>query len=139
VEHQCLNWHRTPDDPPYRWEFTEQGRDFSVAVDSRVVSTDTGFNLRLAAAGVGLAVTYVDMAREWVERGELVRVLAPFCPPFPGCFLYYPERRQASPALRALVEYLRETRRQPSRQTAVPRVGGALARGPSGGRGGRGR
>src|SRR5258705_7504856 len=55
VEHQCLNWHRTPDDPPYRWEFTEKGRDFSVAVDSRVLSTDTGFNLRLAAAGGGLA------------------------------------------------------------------------------------
>ena len=111
VQHQCINWHRAPDDPPYRWEFTERGRDFSVAVDSRVLSTDTGFNLRLAAAGAGLAVTYVDMVREWIERGDLVRVLAAFCPPFPGCFLYYPQRRQASPPLRALIDHLLRGRR----------------------------
>jgi DNA-binding transcriptional LysR family regulator len=110
TEHTCINWHRSPNDPPYRWEFTEKGRDFSVAVDSRVVSTDTSFNLRLAAAGVGLAVTYPDMAREWLERGELVRVLAAYCPPFPGCFLYYPQRRQAAPPLRALVEHLLRSR-----------------------------
>jgi DNA-binding transcriptional LysR family regulator len=109
--HTCINWHRAPNDPPYRWEFTEKGRDFSVAVDSRVVSTDTGFNLRLAAAGAGLAVSYVDMVREWVERGELVRVLAAYCPPFPGCFLYYPQRRQASPPLRALIDHLLRWRR----------------------------
>ena len=90
TEHTCINWHRSPDDPAYRWEFTEKGRDFSVAVDSRVLSNDSDFNLRLAAAGVGLAITFVDMAREWVERGELVRVLAAYCPPFPGCSLYYP-------------------------------------------------
>jgi DNA-binding transcriptional LysR family regulator len=111
TEHTCINWHRSPDDPAYRWEFTEKGRDFSVAVDSRVLSNDTDFNLRLAAAGVGLAVTFVDMAREWLERGELVRVLAPYCPPFPGCFLYYPQRRQASPPLRALVDHLLRSRR----------------------------
>jgi len=111
TEHTCINWHRSPNDPPYRWEFTEKGRDFSVAVDSRVVSTDTAFNLRLAAAGVGLAVTFPDMAREWIERGELVRVLAAYCPPFPGCFLYYPQRRQASPPLRALVDHYLRSRR----------------------------
>src|SRR5215217_5301664 len=118
--HTCINWHRTPEDPPYRWEFTEKGRDFSVAVDTRVLSNDTGFNLRLAAAGAGLAVSYPDMVREWLERGELVRVLAAYCPPFPGCFLYYPERRQASPALRALVEHLL-LRRQTGRDRASRR------------------
>jgi len=50
------------------------------------------------------------MAREWVERGELLRVLAAYCPPFPGCFLYYPQRRHTSPALRALIDHLRGLR-----------------------------
>src|SRR5215217_3890380 len=93
TEHTCINWHRSADDPPYRWEFTEKGRDFSVAV---------------------------DMVREWLERGALVRVLAAYCPPFPGCFLYYPERRQASPPLRALVEHLL-LRRQEGRGRASRR------------------
>ena len=110
--HTCINWHQSADAPPYRWEFTENGRDFSVAVDSRVLSNDTAFNLRLACQGAGIAVTYVDMVREDLARGALVRVLAKYCPPFPGCFLYYPQRRQASPALRALVDYLRVERKE---------------------------
>jgi DNA-binding transcriptional LysR family regulator len=57
-------------------------------------------------------VTYVEMVRADLESGSLVRVLADSCPPFPGCFLYYPQRRQASPALRALAEYLRAARRE---------------------------
>ena len=46
-----------------------------------------------------------------IERGELVPVLEEFSTPFPGFYLYYPERRQASPPLRALVDYLRQKRR----------------------------
>jgi DNA-binding transcriptional LysR family regulator len=33
-------------------------------------------------------------------------VLDEYCPPFPGYYLHYPARRQASPALRALIDYL---------------------------------
>jgi DNA-binding transcriptional LysR family regulator len=119
VEHACINWHQGGDAPAYRWEFTEKGRDFSVAVDWRVLSNDTAFNLRLAREGAGIAVTYVDMVRDDLEHGRLVRVLASYCPPFPGCFLYYPQRRQASPALRALVEYLRATRTRAKRERAA--------------------
>ena len=116
VQHACIDWHQEPDAPAYRWEFTDKGRDFSVAVDWRVLSNDTAFNLRLARAGAGLAVTYVDIAREDIKRGTLVRVLAAYCPPFPGCFLYYPQRRQASPALRAFVECLRAARKEPRKK-----------------------
>ena len=41
-----------------------------------------------------------------IDRGELVAVLEEFSTPFPGFYLYYPARRQASPALRALIDYL---------------------------------
>lgn len=27
VEHECLNWHPTPEAPAYRWEFTEPGAE----------------------------------------------------------------------------------------------------------------
>ncbi len=40
TQHECLNWHATAEAPPYRWEFTENGRDFSVTVPARVLSTD---------------------------------------------------------------------------------------------------
>ncbi len=38
VEHQCINWHPTAEAPPYRWEFTENGRDFAVDVRARVLT-----------------------------------------------------------------------------------------------------
>lgn len=117
TKHVCLNWHPTPEAPPYRWEFTDKGRDFSVAVPARVLSTDAALNRRLARAGVGLTLAFEGHVRESLERGDLVAVLGEFCAPFPGYYLYYPERRQSSTALRALVDHLRRQReRQRSRR-----------------------
>jgi DNA-binding transcriptional LysR family regulator len=115
AEHVCINWHATPDAPPYRWEFTEDGRDFSVAVNARVLSNDIALILRLACAGTGLAIAYDGQVRDQVARGELVTVLEAFCLPFAGCYLYYPHRRHASSALRALIDYLRRNPRSSTR------------------------
>jgi DNA-binding transcriptional LysR family regulator len=109
VEHDCINWHPTPEAPPYRWEFTEGKREFSVDVRARVLTNDPALNIRLARAGAGLSLAD-DRKRDYVARGELVPVLEEFSTPFPGFYLYYPERRHASPALRALVDYLRRKR-----------------------------
>lgn len=118
--HVCLNWRATPDAPPYRWEFTdpESGRDFSIAVNARVISTESAVNLRLARAGFGLAIAFAGEVRDMVSRGELVPVLEAFCRPFPGCYLYYPHRRRASPALRALLDYLRGSQPSTTRERA---------------------
>lgn len=128
VDHVCLNWHPAADAPPYRWEFTEPGpdgpRDFAVAVPSRVLSNDPAFNLRLARAGVGLTLTTEARVRDALARGELVAVLQEFCEPFPGHYLYYPQRRHVSPALRALIDHLRRAR-QP---TSGRKPGGRSAR-----------
>ena len=112
VEHDCLNWHATPNAPPYRWEFTDSGRDISVAVPARVLSTDAELNRRLAVAGLGVTMSYEGHVRDALERKELVRVLEKFCALFPGYYLYYPQRRQASRALRALIDHLHRWRQQ---------------------------
>ena len=106
AQHVCINWRATPESQPYRWEFTEGGRDFSLAVNARVTSTEPGLNLRLARAGLGLAIAFTSEVGGQVEHGELVSVLEEFCSPFAGCYLYYPARRRAAPALRALLDYL---------------------------------
>lgn len=110
VEHDCLNWHATADSPPYRWEFTEKGRVFSVAVRPRVLSTHSAVNRRLAIAGLGLTMAFEAHVRDSLSRGELVRILEKFCEPFPGYYLYYPQRRHASRALRALIEHVKRAR-----------------------------
>jgi len=112
VEHDCINWHPTAEAPPYRWEFTENGRDFSVDVRARVLTNDPALNVRLAIAGAGLTLADESRSRDALARGELVAVLEKFSTPFPGFYLYYPQRRQASLALRALVDYLRRSKRR---------------------------
>jgi DNA-binding transcriptional LysR family regulator len=116
VEHDCLNWHPTPTSPAYRWEFTDNGRDFSVAVPARLLSTDASLNRRLAIAGLGVTLSFEGHVRDAIERRQLVRVLEKFCAPFPGYHLYYPQRRHASRALRALIDHLRRWRQGSGRQ-----------------------
>jgi DNA-binding transcriptional LysR family regulator len=116
VDHQCINWHPTLDAPPYRWEFSEKGREFSVAVPTRVLTTDPSLIVRLARAGVGLAMTYESQVRNEIKSGELVLVLDDYATPFPGFYLYYPQRQHASPALRAFLDYLKAQRRNTRRK-----------------------
>jgi DNA-binding transcriptional LysR family regulator len=111
TEHECLNWHPTVDTPPYRWEFTENGRHFSVSVPARVLSTHAVLNRRLAVAGLGITMAFRPHVKEYLDRGELVSMLEKFCVPFPGYYLYYPQRRQASRALRALIDHIQHWRR----------------------------
>jgi DNA-binding transcriptional LysR family regulator len=120
VDHQCINWHATESAPPYRWEFTENGHDFAVDVRARILTNQPALNLRLAAAGAGVTLADDSRARAAIERGDLVPVLEEFSTPFPGFYLYYPQRRQASAALRALVDHLRATR-APRRRTPKAR------------------
>lgn len=110
IAHACINWHAGAGAPAYRWEFTENGHDFSVGFESRVVTNDIPLIVRLARAGVGLAMMMEDVVRLDVERGDLVPVLEKFSTPFPGFYLYHPQRRTASPPLRALIEYLLQLR-----------------------------
>jgi DNA-binding transcriptional LysR family regulator len=111
IEHDCLNWHPTPDSPPYRWEFTENGREFAVTVPPRVLSTDAALNRRLAIAGLGITLALEPHVRDALARGELVSILEKFCTPFPGYYLYYPQRRQASRALLALIDHVQRLHR----------------------------
>jgi DNA-binding transcriptional LysR family regulator len=111
AQHDCLNWHASADAPPYRWEFTENGREFTVAVPARVLSTGSAINRQLAAAGLGVTFMFDSHVRGEIERGALVSVLEKFCAPFPGYYLYFPQRRQATRALQALVDHLSRWRR----------------------------
>ena len=110
VEHECINWHPTASAPPYRWEFNEKGRDFSVAVQSRVLTTDPEINIRLAREGVALTMAREDRLLDDIKRGALVPVLEEFSTPFAGYYLYYPKRQHTSPPLRALIDHLRTSR-----------------------------
>jgi DNA-binding transcriptional LysR family regulator len=105
--HRCLRYRMGPDGPVYRWEFEKRGKPVTVSVSGPLVVSDAEFMIRAALDGVGLAYSLEDYVAEHIERGELVRVLEDWCPPFDGYFLYYPSRRHQPPALQALIDALR--------------------------------
>ncbi|THK36534.1 LysR family transcriptional regulator [Ensifer sp. MPMI2T] len=109
--HVCVGWRPRPDAAPYRWEFTENGRDFDVSVDPAVTTNDMGIMIRMARAGAGITFGMMETFQPYIERGELVPLLEAYCPPFAGFYLYYPTRHRQPLKLRALVEYIRKSRK----------------------------
>jgi DNA-binding transcriptional LysR family regulator len=91
----------------YAWEFEKGSREVNVKVEGQLTVNDIAVIRRAALNGVGIAFVPEDIARLDIETGKLVRVLADWTPPFPGYYLYYPSRRQQSPAFALLVEALR--------------------------------
>jgi len=105
--HRCLRYRMGPDGPVYRWEFEKRGKPVTVSVSGPLTVSDADFMIRAALDGVGLAYTLEGYVSAHIARGELVRVLEDWCPPFDGYFLYYPSRRHQPPALQALIDALR--------------------------------
>jgi DNA-binding transcriptional LysR family regulator len=105
--HDCINYRESPGAAVYRWEFSEGGQDFEVAVDGRIVVNDRGLMVAAARDGLGLAYVAESRVRELLRQKRLLRVLDAWCPPFPGMFLYYPSRAHIAPKLQALVDFLR--------------------------------
>lgn len=109
--HVCIGWRPRPDTAPYRWEFTENGRDFDVAVDPAVTTNDMRMMIRMARAGAGITFGMMDTFQSYIARGELVPLLEAFCPPFSGFYLYYPKRHRQPLKLRVLVDHVRKSSR----------------------------
>jgi DNA-binding transcriptional LysR family regulator len=76
-------------------------------VDGQLVVNDLTQRLNAALAGLGLAYLPENVAQPYLVQGRLKRVLEDWCTPFPGYHLYYPSRRQPSPAFVLLVDALR--------------------------------
>lgn len=104
--HACIGWRPSPKAAPYRWEFAERGKEFSVAVAPRFTTNDMALMIKLARAGAGITFGMEESFRPFIERGELVPILEDYCPYFAGFYLYYPSRRNIAPKLRVLIEYL---------------------------------
>ena len=105
--HRCIRYRMGGQGPVYRWEFEKRGKPATLSVSGPLIVNDAEFMIRAALDGVGLAFLLEDYVSDRIARGDLVRVLEDWCPPFDGYFLYYPSRRHQPPALQALIEALR--------------------------------
>jgi DNA-binding transcriptional LysR family regulator len=107
IEHNCITLRLPTHGGLYAWEFEKDGRDLRVRVEGQLTYNTTAQMLSAALAGLGLAYVPEGSAQPHLARDRLKRVLEDWCLPYSGYHLYYPSRRQPTPAFTLLVEALR--------------------------------
>jgi DNA-binding transcriptional LysR family regulator len=114
TDHDCINLRLPTSGGLWTWPFAKGGRELRVRTEGQLVFNTVSLMANMAVAGLGLAYLPEDVVQNHVAEGRLVRVLTDWSAPASGYHLYYPSRRQATPAFALLVDALRYRRTQSS-------------------------
>jgi DNA-binding transcriptional LysR family regulator len=107
TQHRCVSIRHRLTGSIYAWEFEKDGNAFTVKTEGQLVFNSIMHVLNAAVDGIGLAYVPEELVAPYVADGRLQVVLVDWCPYFQGFHLYYPNRRQTSPAFSAFVEALK--------------------------------
>jgi len=105
-QHACLRFRRS-DGSVAPWRFVNGNETIEAVVSGPLVAHDFPTLLGAAVQGVGLAQVPAPLAGAPIADGRLQALLTPFAVTTPGVFLYYPDKRQVSPKLRAFIEHVK--------------------------------
>lgn len=108
ADHRCIHLRLPTAGGLYAWELEKGSRELHMRVDSQLVFNNARMIVHAALDSLGLACVLEDLVAEQLASGNLVRVLADWCPPFAGYHLYYLSRLQPSAAFTLLVDALRQ-------------------------------
>lgn len=107
TQHQCINQRMVKSGGLYVWDFDQDGGDLNVRVSGQLTFNTSEHIVDAALAGFGIAFLPEEEFGTHIAEGRLIRILEPWCMPFPGYYLYYPSRKQPSPAFSLVVDALR--------------------------------
>lgn len=107
LNHNCINVRYSATSGLYAWEFEKEDQKFSLKVKGQYIANSTVHQLDAALDGLGIACLPEYVADEYIRNGRLIAVLTEWCPWFEGYHIFYPHRRQDSPAFMAFLQVLR--------------------------------
>lgn len=107
TQHQCINQRMVKSGGLYVWDFDQDGGDLNVRVSGQLTFNTSEHIVDAALAGFGIAFLPEEEFGTHIAEGRLIRILEPWCMPFPGYYLYYPSCKQPSPAFSLVVDALR--------------------------------
>ncbi|WP_065375159.1 LysR family transcriptional regulator [Ensifer adhaerens] len=107
VAHNCINHRQAGSGGLYAWEFAKDDRELRVRVEGQLTFNTSYAMVDAAVAGYGIAYVPEDLVTAEIRSGSLLQVLDDWSPSFAGYYLYYPSRRQNSPAFKIVVDALR--------------------------------
>ena len=90
----------------YAWEFEKDGREMRVRVEGQLTFNTSIAMIDAAIAGYGIAL-FPKTLSATCRRREAEASAGGLEPAFSGYHLYYPSRRQQSPAFKVIVDALR--------------------------------
>ncbi|HDG1697399.1 TPA: LysR family transcriptional regulator [Kluyvera ascorbata] len=111
MQHCCINERMVQSGKIYTWEFEQENGKFHVRVEGQLTFNTSEHVVDAALAGLGIAFLPEEEFGTHLQEGKLIRVLEEWCRPFPGYYLYYPSRKQPSPAFSLVVDALRINRK----------------------------
>ncbi|HFF8454866.1 LysR family transcriptional regulator [Serratia marcescens] len=111
MQHCCINERMVQSGKIYAWEFEQENGKFHVRVEGQMTFNTSEHVVDAALAGLGIAFLPEEEFGTHLQEGKLIRVLEEWCRPFPGYYLYYPSRKQPSPAFSLVVDALRINRK----------------------------
>ncbi|MBP1847475.1 DNA-binding transcriptional LysR family regulator [Rhizobium petrolearium] len=106
VSHDCIK-RRFPGGTLVTWRFADGNGEIEISPTGRLTVSSAHNELQAALAGRGIAHVFDDYAKPYVQGGQLVELLSDWSPVLPHWFLYYPNRRLPSAAMRAFLDYMR--------------------------------
>ncbi|MFC4653925.1 LysR family transcriptional regulator [Rheinheimera marina] len=107
MQHNCINIRFPTHGGLYVWEFEKNGVPQNVHVTGQLVFNSTPHIVQAALQGLGIAFLPEDEFAPYLAQGLLQRTLTDWCQPFDGFYLYYPSRKQPSPAFSMVIDALR--------------------------------
>ena len=107
TEHRCINVRLPTHNGVFPWELEKDGNEIRVRVDGPVTFNNLPLRLASTLDGIGLGYLPYDRIAPYLAEGQLLPVLEDWWPVWEGYHLYYPNRRQMSPAFRLLIDHLR--------------------------------
>lgn len=110
VHHNCINHRQSRSGGLYAWEFARGDRELRVRVEGQLTFNSTLAMVDAASTDLGIAYIPENLVGEALAAGQLVQVLDDWSPAFAGYYLYYPSRRQNSPAFAIVANALRHSR-----------------------------
>jgi DNA-binding transcriptional LysR family regulator len=107
TQHNCILLRLKTQGGVYAWEFERDGREFRVRVQGQAMFNSSPPMLAAALDGFGIAYLPRGLVEPHLNAGRLAEALGDWLPPFSGYHLYYPSRRQMTPAFTLVLNALR--------------------------------
>lgn len=104
--HHCIALRLPTSGGHWSWPFLKGKQELKVRPGGELSFNTITLQLDCALAGLGLGYLPEDVVSEHLAAGRLVRVLSDWSAPMSGYHMYYPSRRQHTPAFTLLVEAL---------------------------------